>query len=229
MNWPLLSLRVGTPRPFGPKGQPSAIDKQAVAESAYLDFTGFTDDRQGDPSHHGGPEKAVHHYASEHYAVWRRELARYDGLQNMDIGGFGENVSTIGLTEANVAVGDIFTLGHAVIQLTQPRQPCWKLSQRFNVKGMALKVQTSGRTGWYYRVLEPGLIRPGDRFQRQERPRPAWTLDRVLNLLYRDSLDLADLRQLAVLPETTDRMRALAAKRLRDLTVEDWAPRLEGR
>ena len=143
------------PEPFGPRGQPSAIAKQPVA-SQYLDYTGFDSDQQGDPVHHGGPQKAVHHYAFEHYAAWQRELKAIDGVRNLAIGGFGENLSTLGLTEANVAIGDIFTLGDAVIQVSQPRQPCWKLGVRFNLAGMARKVQASGRTGWYYRVLQPG-------------------------------------------------------------------------
>jgi MOSC domain-containing protein YiiM len=227
MIWPLLSLRVGTPQVFGPRGGMSAIDKRPVL-SDYLDVEGFRSDQQGDPVHHGGPQKAVHHYAAEHYPVWNRELAGIDGLRNMDMGGFGENLSTLGLTEANVAIGDTFRLGGAVIQVSQPRQPCWKLSVRFNVPSMALKVQSSGRTGWYYRVLRPGLVAATDALERIERMDPDWSLQRVLRVLYCDSLNAVELRRLADLPGLTLRMRELAARRLRNATVEDWAPRLDG-
>ena len=227
MGWSLLSLRVGAPKPFGPRAEPSAIAKQPVA-SQYLDYKGFDADQQGDPVHHGGPQKAVHHYAFEHYAVWRRELSGLDGVQNLATGGFGENLSTIGLTEANVAIGDTFALGRAVIQVSQPRQPCWKLSVRFNVRGMARKVQTSGRTGWYYRVLQPGQVAATDTLDRIERSNPDWTLQRVLNVLYCDSLNIDELRQLAALPALTQRIRDLAVRRLANAAVEDWAPRLDG-
>lgn len=228
MGWSLLSLRVGAPKPFGPRGEPSAIAKQPVA-SQYLDYTGFGADQQGDPVHHGGPQKAVHHYAFEHYAPWRRELSALEGVQNLAMGGFGENLSTIGLTEANVAIGDIFTLGRAVIEVSQPRQPCWKLGVRFNVPGMARRVQASGRTGWYYRVLRPGQVATTDALDRIERPNPDWTLRRVLNVLYRDRLNVSELRQLAVLPALTQKLQDLAARRLADAAVEDWAPRLDGK
>lgn len=228
MGWPLLSLRVGAPKSFGPRRVPSAIAKQAVA-SQYLDYTGFGGDQQGDPVHHGGPQKAVHHYAFEHYAVWRRELSAVDGVRNMEMGGFGENLSTVGLTEDNVAIGDIFQLGQAVIQVSQPRQPCWKLGVRFNVPGMARRVQDSGRTGWYYRVLRPGQVAAADALDRIEQPNPDWTLRRVLNVLYRDSLNVSELRQLAVLPALTQRLQDLAARRLADAAVEDWVPRLDGK
>ncbi|MEO6958515.1 MAG: MOSC domain-containing protein, partial [Burkholderiaceae bacterium] len=133
------------------------------------------------------------------------------------------------LTETNVAIGDIFTLGQAVIQVSQPRQPCWKLGVRFNVPGMARKVQTSGRTGWYYRVLQPGQVAAADALDRIERPNPDWTLQRVLNVLYCDSLNIDELRQLAVLPGLTQRIQDLATRRLADAAVEDWAPRLDGK
>src|SRR3546814_11397843 len=126
MDCPRWSLRVGQARPFGTQGQVSAIGKQPVDEAVYLDYTGFATDQQGDPRRHGGVEKAVHHYASEHYAAWRQELEQVKGVRNLAVGGFGENISTRGLTEQNVAVGDIFRLGEALLQVTQPRQPCWK-------------------------------------------------------------------------------------------------------
>lgn len=227
MNWPLLSLRVGQPQVFGPQGQPSAIDKHSVDQPVYLDYDGFTTDQQGDPRHHGGPEKAVHHYASDHYPFWRQELQQFADARNLTIGGFGENISTLGLTEENICVGDVFRLGGATIQVTQPRQPCWKLAIRFNVKAMALKVQNSGRTGWYYRVLEPGLVSPQDVLQRVRQINPQWPLARVLAVLYHDVMNTDDLAALAQLPGLTDRMRALAAARLSRSKVEDWAPRLD--
>lgn len=225
-NWTLQSLRVG-PAVVGPRNQPTAIEKLPVSRTLYLEETGFHNDQQGDTTHHGGVEKAVHHYAADHYPHWELELADLP-VQNLHEGGFGENLCTLGLTESNVAIGDIFELGDAVIQVSQPRQPCWKLNERFNVPDMAQRVQTSGRTGWYYRVLQAGWVQPDDLLRRTIRPQPAWTIARVLRSLYHERLDAAELTALAELTELSARLRELAAKRLSSMTVEDWTNRLQG-
>jgi len=226
MNWSLLSLRVGQVQ-SGPRGKPTAIDKQPVAEPQYLGLTGFQLDQQGDTVHHGGPEKAVHHYAADHFDWWRAELAAQPA-RNLQPGAFGENLSTLGLTEDEAALGDVFQLGRAVLQISQPRQPCWKLNVRMNVPDMALRVQMSGRTGWYYRVLEPGWVAPGDALARVQRPHAHWTLACTLRVLYRDGLNMEALAQLAELPVLAPRMRALAQRRLASCAIEDWDSRLQG-
>ncbi|HEY9280442.1 MAG TPA: MOSC domain-containing protein [Eoetvoesiella sp.] len=214
--------------PFGPRGELSAIHKMPVTDAAYLDLDGFSVDEQGDTRNHGGAEKAVHHYASEHYAAWQNELRDFSGVTSLGPGGFGENLSTRGLTEDNVAIGDTFILGQAVIQVSQPRQPCWKLNIRFNVRDMAHRVQTLGRTGWYYRVLHPGLVRPNDVLLRTERVNPNWPISRVLYLLYQDRLNIEALTQLASLHALNPKMQSLAARRVKQLSVEDWSSRLQG-
>lgn len=225
-SWALLSLRIGTAVP-GPRGELTAIDKQPVTRAQYLEEGRFRKDQQGDTAHHGGPEKAVHHYAADHYPTWAEELADFS-VQNLHEGGFGENLSTLGLTEDDVAIGDIFELGDAVIQVSQPRQPCWKLNDRVNVPDMALRVQNTGRTGWYYRVLQTGWVQPDDPLRRVSRPQPEWTLIRILRILYDDRFEPGELAALAELPELSPRLRDLAAKRLSSLTVEDWTRRLHG-
>lgn len=225
-HWFLLSLRVGV-AVAGPRNQLTAIDKQPVSSAQYLDEHRFRKDQQGDPVHHGGPEKAVHHYAAEHYAKWQHELIDLP-VRSLQEGGFGENLSTLGLTEENVAIGDIFELGDAVIQVSQPRQPCWKLNARFNVPDMALRVQTSGRTGWYYRVLQTGWVQPDDPLRRIARPQAAWTVARVIRALYHQQLEYDELAVMAELPELSPRLKQLAAKRLSSLSVEDWTSRLQG-
>lgn len=226
LDWPLLSLRVGS-AVLGSRNQLTAIDKQAVSGTQYLEENRFRKDQQGDTVHHGGPEKAVHHYATDHYAAWQLELADLP-VRNLEEGGFGENLCTFGLTEEHIAIGDIFELGDAVIQVSQPRQPCWKLSERFNVPDMALRVQTSGRTGWYYRVLQAGWVQPDDPLRRITRPQPLWTVARVIRALYQDRLEAEELAALAELAELSPRLRDLAGKRLSSMSVEDWTRRLQG-
>lgn len=221
----LRELRVGRARAFGPNGEPSAIDKQPVTTPLCLAPDGLAGDEQGDRRHHGGPEKALHHYAAEHYATWRLEL-RQRPASRLHPGAFGENVSTLGLTEANVCVGDVFRLGSATVQVSQARQPCWKLNLRFGLPDMAAHVQHSGRTGWYYRVLEAGAVAPGDAFTLIERPCPDWPLARVLHFFFVEPLDRAALEAIAALNALSPSWRELAARRLASNQVESWSGRL---
>lgn len=223
---PLLSLRIGAVAPLGPRAAPSGIAKSAVAVPLALSPTGFAGDRQGDPVRHGGPEKAVHHYPFEHYAGWVRDLGGHPLLDGP--GAFGENLSTSGLAEDTVAVGDVFRLGAALIEVSQGRQPCWKLNERFGRTDMARLVQSTGRTGWYYRVLEPGIVAPQDSLVLEERRAPEWTLARIWRAFYVDTLNRAELSGIAALERLAEGWRDHARRRLESNRVEDWSKRLDG-
>lgn len=223
---PLRALCVGDARPFGPQGQPSAIDKRPAPGPVRLGREGLSGDVQGDRRHHGGPDKALHHYAFEHYAVWRAEIGARDALG--EPAGFGENLSTLGLVEETIAVGDVFRLGSATIEVSQGRQPCFKLNIRFGVPDMALRVQKSGRSGRYYRVIEEGLVKPDDSLSLLDRRSPGWTLARLHRALYVATLDRDELAGMAALAHLSENWRRLAERRLSSRAVEDWAPRLEG-
>ncbi len=219
------ALRVGRAVAFGPNGEPSAIDKHAVLQPLRLDVRGLAGDEQADRRHHGGPEKALHHYAARHYAFWRREC-RMVPESRFAPGAFGENLSTVVLTEDEVCVGDTFRLGGALVQVSQARQPCWKLNLRFGLADMARRVQASGRTGWYYRVLEPGDVAPGDPLEFIARPHPDWSLSRLLHHWYVDPLNRPALEAIAGLEALSPSWRELAGRRLECGQVEDWFRRL---
>ncbi|CAN7449445.1 MOSC domain-containing protein [Devosia sp. LjRoot3] len=226
MTYPLRALLTGQVKPLGRRGAPSGIAKSPVAGPIMLGLTGFEGDAQGDTKHHGGPEKAVHHYPFDHYATWTAEIGTHARLA--EPGAFGENLSTLGLTEDVVAIGDVFSLGGAVLEVSQGRQPCWKLNERFNIPDMARRVQTSGRTGWYYRVLQPGAIGPTDRLERIGRADPSWTLRRIWHCFYVDRLNPIELEALARLPKLAEGWRRHAERRLETQSVEDWTRRLDG-
>lgn len=224
--FPLRAVLTGPVRPLGARGAPSGIAKVAQPHPVRLTATGFEGDAQGDLKNHGGPDKAVHHYPFEHYAAWEREIGASDLLSRP--GAFGENLSTLGLTEETVAIGDVFEAGTALLEVAQGRQPCWKLDERFALRGMARRVQASGRTGWYYRVLRTGLVGPGDPFRLVERSAPDWTLARIWRVFYVDTLNRGELETLSELPRLADGWRDHARRRLRTGAVEDWTRRLSG-
>ena len=183
-------------------GKPaSAIDKRLVEIAQVLGLNGFADDEQADLSVHGGLEKAVHHYAADHYCKWRSELG--EPAVGFAPGGFGENISTEGITEADICIGDVLALGSAIVEVSQGRQPCWKLNAHTGVPSMAALFQKTVRTGWYYRVLEAGEVRIGDTIRRLECPNPGWSVERVTRARLDPRLDpqlaatLADLPRLA--------------------------------
>lgn len=208
-------------------GAPSGIHKRPVHGPIWITNTGIQGDQQADLKHHGGPEKAVHHYAFEHYSAWASEYPALKDILTAP-GAFGENFSTVGMCEKNVHIGDVYRVGGALLQVSQGRQPCWKLGARFKLKKMPILVQETGRTGWYYRVLEEGQIEAGDQIELVERPRPEWSVSRLLNVFYHDMLNREELEQIVALHELTESWRINAQRRLDRGVVEDWTDRLNG-
>ena len=220
------TLLTGALVPLGPRNVPSGIIKTPVDGPTFLGSEGLVTDRQGDLKNHGGPEKAVHHYSIDHYATWSREIGTREILTRA--GAFGENFSSSGLNERDIAIGDVFGVGGAIVEVSQGRLPCWKLNQRFDVPDMALRVQASGRTGWYYRVLQPGKITPGDALVPLDRATPEWTIERLHRLFYIDPFNPDELAEVAALTHFAEGWRKCARRRLETRRVEDWAPRLTG-
>jgi len=210
--FPIGKVLVGVVAPLGDSGKPSAIRKVPTDRRLRVTRTGFDADSQADLKHHGGEQKAIHHYPFDHYQGWRDEIGAVQALEQA--GAFGENLSTSGLTEKDVAVGDVFRLGTATLQISQGRQPCWKLNARFQVEDMASRVQASGRTGWYYRVLEEGEVLPDAMLERIDRVTPSWTVERVWRALYVDRHDRESLEALSGLSTLAEGWRQLAGRRL---------------
>ncbi|ATA19836.1 MOSC domain-containing protein YiiM [Gibbsiella quercinecans] len=141
-------------------GRPSAIAKRQVDGAVQLTPQGLAGDEQAETRHHGGPDRALCHYPREHYNHWRAQFPVQ--AEQFCAPAFGENISTLGLTEHNVFIGDIFHWGEALIQVTQPRSPCFKLNFHCDIDDISLLMQQSGRCGWLYRVIASGEV-SGDR------------------------------------------------------------------
>lgn len=215
----LLSVNVGLPREFGPvpAGWPadppgrslrSGIFKAPVAGSVRLGLTNLAGDAQADLQKHGGPDKAVNAYAASHYPDWRAKLDLADFLP----GAFGENFTIAGLTEESVCIGDTYAVGEARVQVSQPRQPCWKLARRWRIKDLTALVERSGRTGWYFRVLAEGEVAAGLPLILLDRPYPQWTIARANAIMRRRKTD-PDAAELAACPLLAESWRATLGKR----------------
>lgn len=191
-------LFVGGLKALPPEGQMSGIFKEPLAGPVLLGAEGLAGDRHGDPRFHGGPEKALHHYPAEHYAVL---AARWPEVaERLRAGALGENLSTTGWTEQEVCVGDVFRLGPCRIQVSQPRQPCWKINHRIGEAGLSAFIAEQGLVGWYYRVLEGGVVAPGAAFELVQRPAPTATLSRLWAAGQAHRPDPAELDELAATP-----------------------------
>ncbi len=212
-----LRLYSGTPRYIGDEGQFSAIWKQPVEGPVRITREGIVGDEQADRRVHGGPEKAVHHYAAENYVRLSKRFPRI--AADFVVGSIGENVSTTGVEETSVCIGDIYRLGSALVQVSQPRRPCWKIDARYGVSGITAFINESGHTGWYYRVLEEGIAALGDTFTLEERLPDAVSLDCLWTTWHHHRPDAERLRTIALAPGLTpawvkkidDRLAWLAA------------------
>jgi MOSC domain-containing protein YiiM len=185
----LISVNVGLPREVEWKGKlvSTGIFKSPVDGRVALRRLNLDGDRQADLSVHGGPEKAVYAYPSEHYAFWKEELSGFD----LPWGVFGENFTIEGLIESEVRIGDLFRIGTAVVEVTQPRMPCYKLALRFGRDDMIRRFLASGRTGFYFAVRAEGGVGAGDAIEALEPGAQRLTVADVV-ALYRDGKNDAE-------------------------------------
>ena len=189
------SVYTGRLRALPPEGQQTGIFKNAVAGRVAVGPEGLAGDAQADRRVHGGPEKAVHYYPAEHYAGLAAEVPERAGL--LHPGALGENLSGQGLTEQNVCIGDVFALGSCHLQVSQPRQPCWKISHKLDHPSMSRLIAAKGWTGWYFRVLQEGEIAAGDVLELIERPAPECNLARLWVACQQHRADPRELQLLA--------------------------------
>ncbi|GAB4194266.1 MAG: MOSC domain-containing protein [Roseiflexaceae bacterium] len=185
----LISLNVGLPQEVIWRGKPvlTSIFKSPVNGPVRLEPLNFDGDRQADLSVHGGPYKAVYAYPSEHYAYWRAALPERELAWGM----FGENLTTEGLLEDRLCIGDLLGLGTAVLRVTEPRVPCFKLGLRFGDPAMTKRFLEARRSGFYLAVVQPGLAQAGQPFELLERPGHGLTVAQMNSLYASDSADTA--------------------------------------
>jgi MOSC domain-containing protein YiiM len=199
----IISLNVGLPRLVIWNGQTvsTGIFKSPVEGRVEMRWLNLDGDRQSDLSVHGGPDKAVYAYPSEHYGYWRAELPEMD----LPWGMFGENLTTEGLNEETVYIGDRFRIGEAELTVTQPRMPCYKLGIRFKRADILRRFLASGRTGFYFSVQREGEIGAGDQLELIERSAHKVKVSDITRLYAKDRADTELMRraiEVEALPES---------------------------
>lgn len=205
----ILSIQVGLPKTIDgthatdPTDKPwtTGIFKTPVCGPVWAGKFNLTGDAQADLSVHGGLHKAINAYPSEHYPYWKQHLH----LPDMAYGAFGENLTTSGLLEDKVCIGDIFKAGEVIIQISQPRQPCWKIERRWRIKDFSTFVKQTGKTGWYFRVLQEGYVDAGNTLVLTERSFPQWTVATAYMIMRNRRTNVKAALELACCPALSPR------------------------
>jgi MOSC domain-containing protein YiiM len=209
----LMSVNIGMPRTITLDGRPvrTGIFKEPRAGRIKIHALGIEGDGQADPKNHGGIYMAVYSYPFEHYDHWSRELGRNDFV----FGQFGENLTITGLTEDDVHIGDMFRMGTALLEVTQPRVPCFKLAHRMDAPDFPKRFTASGRTGFYQRVLVEGEIGAGDTMERVKTDARGVTVREMMRLMHIDRKDFPMIEKAVEIPALTPSWRDELKERLR--------------
>ncbi|KAF3058372.1 putative dioxygenase subunit beta YeaX [Daldinia childiae] len=194
----------------------TGINKRIRTGRIPVTFVGLDADEH-DLVFHGGPDKAIHGYCCSHYPTWQKEFP--EAATRFRPGGFGENFVTERMNERNVCIGDVVSVGDdgVLLQVSLPRQPCFKLNHRFQLKNFAPNTYKTSRTGWYYRVLHEGTVQTGDEIRLVERKWPGWTIERVQEYLHRTQDNATMNEELAAISDMGDESRKAFERRVEKL------------
>jgi MOSC domain-containing protein YiiM len=192
----VLSLNVGRPKLLMHDGQPysTAFNRTPVEGPVELGLEGLAGDRVADKRYHGGPQKAMLLYPHEHYAWLEQKLGRPIPLPS-----FGENLTLEGLTEEQACVGDVYEIGSAVVQASEPREPCFKLARKHHTPALVKWVHETGFGGFYVRVLKTGTLQCGDELRLIERPHPQASMFRLFKAMLWNDVPAEELAEIAAL------------------------------
>ena len=208
----LISVNVGATRVIEFEGRTfrTGIFKSPVSGSVSVDQTKLEGDGQADLKSHGGVDKAVYLYPVEHYPFWRQELNE----EIAQLGSFGENLTTEGLLEDVVCIGDTFQVGTTIVQVTQPRTPCYKLAARFNRPDLPGRFLKTGKSGFYLRVLDPGQVTADDRFSLCDRDPHPISVSHVANIYHSGLNDRQAIKEILANRSLSAEWRDVFEKRL---------------
>ncbi|MEZ2364233.1 MOSC domain-containing protein [Bacillus cereus] len=223
-EYQLLSLNIGLPKEvtYGGKVVHTGINKKQVKEPVYLSFVKFNGDGQADLVHHGGVDKAVCVYTGDHYPYWEKELN-----QDLVYGAFGENITVSGMSEEDVCIGDTFELGQAIVQVTQPRQPCFKLAKKYNIPKLPLYFQETGYTGFYFRVLKEGWVSSVDTLKRLQSDPKGVSVAFANRIMHKEKQNIEGVKRILEVNALSNSWRKSFEKRISGEEI-NTKERLEG-
>ncbi|WP_019241539.1 MULTISPECIES: MOSC domain-containing protein [Bacillus] len=221
----ILSINIGRPMKLGYRGKElyTSLFKSRVNRDIYLGKTNFEGDSQADLVHHGGEDKAVCVYSNEHYPYWEEKLNR-----QLTYGAFGENLTVNGMLETDICIGDIMRVGEAIVQVSQPRQPCYKLARRYNIDDLPVKIQETGYTGFYMRVLQEGIVTTSPVIEIMEKDQNGITIDFANQVMHHDKTNLKKIEMILKIDALSKSWRATFTKRLNGIET-DTKERLLGK
>ncbi|MEH6465244.1 MAG: MOSC domain-containing protein [Shewanella psychromarinicola] len=206
-------------------GVASCINQKHAVKLLTVQFDRVVGNREADSKHHGGLDRVLHHFPREHYGQYRR----WDLMSTFgDAPLMGENISTVGLNEAQVNIGDIVQIGDVTLQVTQPRSPCFKLNLQFDQPKFALAMQESRMCGWFYRVLSEGAIRSSDSIVLLERKTDI-SVAKAMQIYFLAEFDAAQYQLLLECDGLAQSWVNSLQRRLDQQSIEDWAMRLYGK
>ncbi|MDW3095753.1 MAG: MOSC domain-containing protein [Gammaproteobacteria bacterium] len=214
------TIQVGKPKDIA-LDWTTAIYKSPVHGQVFLSKYNLEGDKQADLTVHGGLDKAVNVYPIEHYKYWNQR-ARFPFRKRINLpsphnGAFGENFTVSGLTEVGVCIGDIYQIGSCIVEVSQPRQPCWKLARKFNQAKLPFWIQQTGKTGWYLRVLQEGHVQNSDVLELAERNNPSWSIAQANILMHSPGQSKDSISSLLECKQLSTSWRNALKKRLDDL------------
>lgn len=223
-EYQLLSLNIGLPKEvtYGGKVIHTGINKKQVKEPVYLSFVKFNGDGQADLVHHGGVDKAVCVYTGDHYPYWEKELN-----QDLVYGAFGENITVSSMSEEDVCIGDTFELGQAIVQVTQPRQPCFKLAKKYNIPKLPLYFQETGYTGFYFRVLKEGWVSSVDTLKRLQSDPKGVSVAFANRIMHKEKQNIEGVKRILEVNALSNSWRKSFEKRISGEEI-NTKERLEG-
>ncbi len=217
----VLSINIGMPQevPFQRKSIQTGINKNPVDGPVFVSHVNIEGDGQADLTVHGGLDKAVCVYCFEHYSYWEETLG-----QKLSAGAFGENLTISGATEEEIMIGDIYQMGEVVFQVSQPRQPCYKLSVKWNEPPLPVMIKETGYSGFYFRILQEGVIKPGETLRLVKRHPDKVSIAFANHIKYKDKQNEEGLLKLVQLNELAEVWKGGFQNRLEEMKKSNKTP-----
>jgi MOSC domain-containing protein YiiM len=210
----ILSINVGKPSLLASSAGDvlSGINKKPIEEEVFLGKLNFVGDAQADLIHHGGVDKAVCVYPVEHYSFWENFMGK-----KLDFPSFGENLTVQAMREEDIHIGDVIQIGTAIVQVSQPRKPCYKLARKYGITDLPLQVQNTGYTGYYFRVLQEGVIKRIDLPVVLETDPLGVTVAYANQIMHHEKRNRDGIHKVLAVEALSDNWRASLQERLKDV------------